>query len=112
MSPFHLTGPFIFLSFLLLLQVDAAAAGAAAAMGLSGDDNPNSPIKDPIKQVQELIEITLKTSWARIIMKVKMFRSIVKKRKGWVTFKKWFLTTFGLGPGAGGKNGVDGVKLA
>lgn len=116
----------IFISFyisffiLSLLQVDAAAAGAAAAMGLSGEDNPNSPIKDPIRQVQELIEITLKTSWARIVMKVRMFRSIVKKKKGWVTFKKWFFNTFGLGPGPSsgtgsgsrGTNSMDGVKIA
>ena len=103
-----------------MLQVDAAAAGAAAAMGLSGEDNPNSPIKDPIRQVQELIEITLKTSWARIVMKVRMFRSIVKKKKGWVTFKKWFFNTFGLGPGPSsgtgsgsrGTNSMDGVKIA
>ena len=107
-----MVGPFTLFFIVLFFQVDAAAAGAAAAMGLSGEDNPNSPIKDPIKQVQELIEITLRTSWARIIMKVKMFRSIVKKRKGWVTFKKWFFSTFGLGPGSGGKNGIDDVKIA
>jgi hypothetical protein len=84
--------------------VDAAAAGAAAAMGLSGEDNPNSPIKDPIRQVQDLIEITLKTSWSRIVMKVKMFRSIVKKKTGWKLFKKWLFKNFGLGPGSGTEN--------
>lgn len=82
--------------------MDAAAAGAAAAMGLSGEDNPNSPIKDPIKQVQELIEITLTTSWSRIVMKIKMLRSIVKKKTGWKLFKKWLFNKFGLGPGGGG----------
>lgn len=91
--------------------MDAAAAGAAAAMGLSGEDNPNSPIKDPIKQVQELIEITLKTSWSRIVLKVKMFRNIVKKKKGWKTFKKWIYDTFGLGPGPGGNNGSSGISV-
>ena len=89
--------------------MDAAAAGAAAAMGLSGEDNPNSPIKDPIKQVQELIEITLKTSWSRISMKVKMFRSIVRKKSGWRTFKKWLFNTFGLGSGPNGADAAETV---
>lgn len=87
--------------------MDAAAAGAAAAMGLSGEDNPNSPIKDPIKQVQELIGITLKTSWSRIVMKVKMINNQVKKNSKWVSFRKWLFNRFGLGPKDGsGNNGV------
>jgi hypothetical protein len=68
-------------------------------MGLSGEDNPNSPIKDPIRQVQELIEITLKTSWSRISLKVKRFNSLVKKKTGWKAFKNWLFKNFGLGPG-------------
>lgn len=78
-------------------------------MGLSGEDNPNSPIKDPIRQVQDLIEITLKTSWSRIVMKVKMFRSIVKKKTGWKLFKKWLLKNFGLGPGDGKENNDEKI---
>lgn len=93
--------------------MDAAAAGAAAAMGLSGEDNPNSPIKDPIKQVQELIGITLKTSWSRIVMKIKIIRSKVKKNSGWLTFKKWLFNKFGLGPNdkSGNNFGADGSVL-
>jgi hypothetical protein len=96
--------------------VDAAAAGAAAAMGLSGEDNPNSPIKDPIKQVQELIGITIKTSWSRIVMKFRLLRSKVKRNNGWVTFKKWLFNRFGSGPGTGvgntsGSNGLIMNKL-
>ena len=71
-----------------LMQIDAAAAGAAALMDYS-EDGALNPMKDPIGLLQELVEITLKTQLNRLLLKSQALRCIFTDRTVLSIAKKW-----------------------
>lgn len=78
-------------------EVDSKAAGAAAAMGLSGEEMDGKLYKDPVAVVRELLTSTIKTTGERIRMKLKRFVFVVKRRVGWTRVLLWWTNNFGRG---------------
>jgi hypothetical protein len=78
-------------------EVDSKAAGAAAAMGLSGEDRDGALYKDPNVVVRELLRSTIKTTGERLRMRAKRLLFFVKRQVGWTRVLLWWKNTFGRG---------------
>ena len=82
--------------FFYYFKVDAAAAGAAASLGASADGKSAGYIKDPIKIVQELIGINLKTQLDGIVKRTQLLKTIIREDTVLVNVKQWLLAKIGF----------------
>lgn len=60
-------------------------------MDYPSDDGSQPPFKDPIQQVQELVEITLKTQLSRFLVQAYALRSMILDHTVVSTAQKWLL---------------------
>jgi hypothetical protein len=77
--------------------MDAAAASAAALPDFSIDEDEILCPRDPIQQVQELIEITLKIQLSRFLMGTKAVRILFRDHTVLYNMKKWLIEKSGFG---------------
>ena len=64
-------------------------------MGSSEDNTLESPIKDPIQIVLELIELTLKNQLSKMIKKTHILKTIIKDHTVMMTVKRWIIKKTG-----------------
>ena len=64
-------------------------------MGSSEDNTLESPIKDPIQIVLELIELTLKNQLSKMIKKTLILKTIIKDHTVMMTVKRWIIKKTG-----------------
>ena len=83
--------------YFIKIQMDAAAASAAALPDFSVDEGEQLCPRDPLQQVQELIEITLKIQLSRFLMGTKAVRILLKEHTVLYNMKKWFREKSGIG---------------
>jgi hypothetical protein len=60
-------------------------------MDYPSDDGSQPPVKDPIQQVQDLVEITLKTQLSRFLLHAHSLRSMLRDHTVVSNVQRWLL---------------------